>query len=67
MATPRKREPQLGEDGKPKPPTLVFRTCKAKCFACKECGYFWGEGAREELRGKPACWPASAGFAGGAP
>lgn len=61
-----KRRKPDGDGSEPKPVTLEFRYCKAKCFACRECGYFWGPGAREDLRGKPACFPAAAGHAGSA-
>ena len=29
-------------DKEPEPPWLVFRYCKDKCLACKQCGWFWG-------------------------
>jgi len=32
---------------------LVFRTCKARCLACGECGYFWGPD-HDKLAGQPA-------------
>lgn len=34
-------------------PFYQFRLCKKKCLACNECGYFYGTGAPEHLRGKP--------------
>ncbi len=34
-------------------PYYQFRTCKKQCFACNECGYFYGSGAPEALQGKP--------------
>lgn len=41
---------------KDEPPYLVFRYCKKQCFACNECGYFWGPGAPDGIAGKPATW-----------
>lgn len=35
-----------------KKPYLVFRYCKKQCFACNECGYFWGPG-HDKLDGQP--------------
>lgn len=34
-------------------PYYQFRICKKQCFACNECGYFYGSGAPEALQGKP--------------
>jgi hypothetical protein len=34
-------------------PYYQFKYCKKQCFACKECGYFYGPGAHESLQGKP--------------
>lgn len=34
-----------------KKPYYSFKYCKAQCFACKECGYFYGSGS--VLEGKP--------------
>jgi len=31
---------------------LEFKYCKDKCFACKQCGYFWGPDHKDH--GKPA-------------
>lgn len=30
-----------------------FKTCKDRCLACNQCGYFYGSGAPETLRGRP--------------
>jgi len=37
-------------------PYLVFRVCKASCYACNECGYFWGpcRGEEDPMVGKRA-------------
>lgn len=46
-------------DGKPKErkPSLIFRTCAAKCFACAECGYVIGPGCDGASRaGKWSYW-----------
>ena len=36
-------------------PYTQFRYCRAACLlpTCSECGYFWGPGAPEALRGRP--------------
>lgn len=34
-------------------PYYQFRICKEQCFACNQCGYFYGSGAPEALQGKP--------------
>lgn len=34
-------------------PYLQFRTCKDKCLACNQCGYFWGPD-NKKLNGQPA-------------
>jgi len=44
-------------------PYLIFRYCKEQCFACPQCGYFWGPG-HDKWQGLPATWPASNGFGG---
>lgn len=39
------------------PSYMEFRLCKNKCFACNECGYFWGQGfPDEDQRGKRPYW-----------
>jgi len=35
------RPPPKPKDEKP---VLIFRICKAQCFACDQCGYFWSDG-----------------------
>jgi hypothetical protein len=32
---------------------LEFRTCKVKCFNCKQCDWFWGQD-KEKLAGQRA-------------
>lgn len=32
---------------------LIFRLCKDKCFACNDCGYFWGPD-NKAMNGQPA-------------
>lgn len=34
-------------------PYMQFKTCKAQCFNCKECGWFYGPGASEDKAGRP--------------
>jgi hypothetical protein len=34
-------------------PYIQFKTCKNQCFACKECGLFYGPGAGEDKAGRP--------------
>ena len=37
-------------------PYTVFKTCRDECFACNECGYFWGSGQEDQNKdriGKP--------------
>jgi hypothetical protein len=47
-----KRATEAG-DREEKVPYLVFRYCRNKCFACSECGWFWGP-AHDKLAGQPA-------------
>lgn len=42
-----------------KEPYHTFKYCKKQCFACGECGYFYAQGAKEELRGKPVFFGTS--------
>jgi hypothetical protein len=37
-------------------PYAQFKYCKRQCFACNECGWFYGPGAKPELAGKPIKW-----------
>ena len=39
-------------------PYISFRYCAKRCFACKECGYFFGEGAGPALQNKPVVFAA---------
>lgn len=34
-------------------PYTTFKYCKTQCLACKECGWFYGSGASDNLAGKP--------------
>lgn len=34
-------------------PYTTFKYCKTQCLACKECGWFYGSGAPDNLAGKP--------------
>jgi hypothetical protein len=40
-------------------PYVQFKYCKTQCFACKECGWFYGSGAKPELAGKPVIFGQS--------
>ena|ERR1700722_2830491 len=36
-----------------KKPYTQFKYCKLQCLNCNECGYFWGNGAPDDLVGRP--------------
>jgi hypothetical protein len=40
-------------------PFAQFKTCKDQCFNCKQCGWFYGTGAKEDMAGKPIVWGMS--------
>jgi hypothetical protein len=48
MPKPHKR----AKEEKDEPPYTVFKYCKDQCFACNECGLFYGPGAGELLNGQ---------------